>query len=368
MEGIEKMKELMLYDMAETDDRPQEVIDAEKKFSSPTEDKNEEKNRFSINESFEEKEGKLTEDKKDKEYKDFNTNLLVLNQHYLNNLITVTFGLSISFLEIVTLISIISILSLLEWDFQTLKEAIVTCFENIGFKWILLFHLITHLTLGLNCLSNLTSILIEKDDPLKFYIKNIIYVIIYYIITIVVLKVFLTDYAIGKLITEIKKIKIDDDIKNLVIDFIVDVSNFLIKWIANYAGDFNNGLDRLIMGSIYFTLFAKPKCFNESNIIYFRLLVILPALVIFLSLFLRLMNNDGVLNLSLYLNPIIIGLKPMIFALFNWSLLTIKIYEKKNIKCLTTRVIYFQMFFPKLQVKYILPIINLSRPLLKSPA
>ena len=329
MEGIEKMKELMLYDMAETDDRPQEVIDAEKKFSCPTEEKNEEKNRFSINESFEEKEGKLTEDKKDKEYKDFNTNLLVLNQHYLNNLKTVTFGFSIFFLEIVIYFSLISILSLLEWDFQTLKATIVTCFEKIGFKWILLFHLITHITLGLNCLSNLTSILIEKDNPLKFYIKNIIYVIIYYIISIVVLKVFLTDYAIGKLITEIKKIKIDDDIKNLAIDFIVDVSNFLIKWIANYAGDFNNGLDRLIMGSIYFTLFAKPKCFNESNIIYFRLLVILPALVIFLSLFLRFMNNDGALNLSLYLNPIIIGPKPMIFALFNWSLLTIKIYEKK---------------------------------------
>lgn len=177
-----------------------------------------------------------------------------------------TFSISIFFFEMVTLIALVSILSLLEWDYKTLKYVIVTCFEKVGFKWIILFHLITHLTLGLNCLSNLTSILIEKDDPLKFYIKNIIYVIIYYIITIVVLKVILTDWFIGKIIEEIKKIKVDDDIKNLVIDFIVDLSNLLIKWIANYAGDFNNGLDRLIMGSVYFTLFAKPKCFNENNI------------------------------------------------------------------------------------------------------
>lgn len=351
MEGIEKMKEFMLYDIAEADDRPQEVKDVEEKFSCPTEEKNEEKNRFSINESFEEKEGKLTEDKKDKEYKEFNTNLLVLNQHFLKIMTTMTFSISIFFFEMVTLIALVSILSLLEWDYETLKNAIVTCFEKVGFKWILLFHLITHLTLGLNCLSNLTSILIEKDDPLKFYIKNIIYVIIYYIITVVVLKVFLTDWFIGKIIDEIKKIKVDDDIKNLVIDFIVDLSNTLIKWIANYAGDFNNGLDRLIMGSVYFTLFAKPKCFNENNIKNFRLLILLPLSLIFVSLFLRFLNNDNIINLSLYLNPIIIGPKPMIFALFNWTLLTIKIYERKKYKMFDDQGNIFPNVFSKIVSK-----------------
>lgn len=93
-----------------------------------------------------------------------------------------------------------------------------------------------------------------------------------------------------------------------MIDFIVDLSNTLIKWIAIYAGDFNNGLDRLILGSVYFTLFAKPKCFNENNIKNFRLLILLPLSLIFVSLFLRFLNNDNIINLSLYLNPIIIGL------------------------------------------------------------
>ena len=130
MEGIEKKKEFMLLDIAETenDDRPQEVKDAEKKFSCPTEEKNEEKNLFSINELFEENEEKLTEDKKDKENKEFNTNLLVLNQHFLKIITTITFSTSIIFFELVSLYALISILSLLKFDYERLKKAIVTCY------------------------------------------------------------------------------------------------------------------------------------------------------------------------------------------------------------------------------------------------
>lgn len=70
-----------------------------------------------------------------------------------------------------------------------------------------------------------------------------------------------------------------------------------------------------------------------------------------MSLFLRFLNNDNIINLSLYLNPIIIGPKPMIFALFNWTLLTIKIYERKKYKMFEDQGNIFPNVFSKIVSK-----------------
>ncbi len=99
-------------------------------------------------------------------------------------------------------------------------------------------------------------------------------------------------------------------------ELINDLKKITIRYVRNLLADYNNSLDKLLIGSLYSILFSSPKFIKEKNIIYFRLLFIIPIIYILFSITLRTLNNLGKIDLSLYISPFFVGPKFIIYGFF----------------------------------------------------
>ena len=319
METDQPTNGIKLMEAYENEDKPQEVKEAEEA----------EKKQQNLA-TYEEKDLIEKPETDDKELKEFNTNNLVLNWYWISLVSKVGITFSLIIKECVICIAAVALLDILSGNFESIMDAIQTIFITIGVKWLFMSTLCSHLSLGFFCLTNFSNILKEKDKPLKFLITNIIKAIIFYLISILILKVIIDDGVFGSLMKEISKVEIASETgREEVLSLMTDIKMWALRYIGNLLADYNNSLDKLVMGSLYIILFSSPKCFNKKNILYFRLLSIIPILYVIVSLVLRALNNVGIITLSLYISPMLVGTKFTIFGFFIAVLLYIKIKERK---------------------------------------
>ena len=264
-----------------------------------------------------------------KQLKEYNTNRLVINKYWIELISKICCSSSIMVFESMAIIIIPLIFGLLDLEFKEIKK-IVKEIMNDFVKWFFIYTLTQQFSIGFFCLRNFSTIFNEKDKPIKFLIFSLIKAIIFYLITIFILKVVIEEIIFDSLIERINEIELlPQGNKDHIIEVIKDIQKIVIKYISNLLAKYNHALDQLLIGSAYIALFSTPECLKGKKILFFRLLSILPMAYIILSLVLRTLYNLGIINLSSFVSPIFVGSKFTIFGFFISFLLFIKIRGKK---------------------------------------
>ncbi len=293
-------------------------------------EKEEQLENISHNSNIEMREVPVTTE--NKELKEYNTNMLIINSYWLAFISKISFSISLIIFEIILLVIVPKLLDLLQGKFVDLKEALYTIIHIIGLKWLFFFNTCQHLSIGFFCLSNFSIILNEKDKPKKFLISNIIKCIIFYLLSVIILRFIITDLIFGRIIERINQsniITLGDEDKDKVIKIVRDFQTIFIRSFSNLLGDFNNNLDRILIGGLYLFLFSSPKWLEEKDKLYFRLLSIIPIVYIIVSFIFRILYNLEIINLSEFVSPIFVGPKLVVFGFFISFLLYVKYNEKK---------------------------------------
>ena len=149
----------------------------------------------------------------------------------------------------------------------------------------------------------------------------------------------------------LKKQDISQNLKDKILEIIENLKKLTIRSVGNLLGDYNNSLDKLVIGSLYTIFFSSPKCIKEKYLIFLRLLSILPISYIILSFIFRSLNNSGVVNLSLFVTPIFVGNKITIFGFFITFILYLKYKEKKRYKMIDEEGNIIPSVFAKISSK-----------------
>ena len=123
---------------------------------------------------------------------------------------------------------------------------------------------------------------------------------------------------------------ISKETKEKLIKIVKELKRFSLIFVGNMLGNINNSLDRLLIGSLYLTLFSSVKCLNEICIIFFRLLSIIPLSYIVVGLIIRALINLKIIDLSYSISQLFVGPKITIFGYFITLLLYVKIKGKNN--------------------------------------
>ena len=304
-------KDIPLFDTVEDEGKPQEDEDIQKRY-------NKTKN------SLDEKDIKTT----DKGEKEFNTNVLLLNCYWIELLSKISLTTYLIIYEIIIYLIISSFLQLINGNIDNVKNMLILVFNQIGLKWLFVVSIAQHLSIGFFCLTNFSKVLKEKDKPLKFIISNIIKSILFYLVSIFIMRNMIRDGLFGAIIDEINKVEISKEGKDMILQVIEDLKKIVIRYIGNLLGNYNNYLEQLLIYSLYITLFKTPKSAQNNLKIFTRLLSILPISYIIISFVFRALNNLGKITLSLYVIPIFVGNKFTIFGFFIAFLLYLKIKDK----------------------------------------
>ena len=332
MEGNNSTKGVNLLEEPVDDNKPQEVKDWEQRESLEINDK--EKNNLCTNDVRDSKESTeqnveiSTSEAQTKKYKEFKTNLLILNWYWIQLISKVSFSISMILMEFLGFLVLDSLFELFGGSYETTKENIIFIVQTVGVKWLFIISICQHLSIGFFCLTNFSNLLKETKEKRKFFRSTIIKVILFYFLQVIVMKAIIEQYIFKRINEEVIKLQLEEEREKDVLEVINDVKKLAIRFTGNLLADFNNNLDKLVFGTVYITLFSTPKCFNEKNILYFRLLSILPLIYVILSLIFRALNNLGAITLSLYVSPIFVGPKFTIFGFFITILIYIKIKEK----------------------------------------
>ena len=341
MDNEKSQKEMAFLYSPEDDEIPQEVIDWEQKNSQEEskeekkdlkEKKDNEQQNLCINDTSEEMEIKVTTENEFKEFKEFKTNWLILNRYWIHLVSKICFFFSIIIYEVIGSFVIVSLFNLFNQDVENIINMIMLI-KGVAIKWIFITSTIQHLSIGFFSLTNFSDILKETNKTSKFFIYVILKVLFFYLMSVIILKVIIEDTIFKKISEEsnkeMGKIKLPEELKEEVLEVINDIKEITIRNVGNLLGDYNNNLDKLLMGILYITLFSSPNFIKDKYLLFFRLLSIFPIIYIILSLILRSLNNIGKIKLSLYISPLLVGPKFTIFGFFISVLFYIKIKQRK---------------------------------------
>jgi hypothetical protein len=198
-------------------------------------------------------------------------------------------------------------------------------FNKIGFKWVTFITMSQHLSVGFLCLTTFTSIMKETKSIKKFYICNLIKVVLYYGFSVLILLIL--DKGIKSDIDEILlKNKVDNQ---KLKDFLYSMVDKLVDMAGGVLATFNTFLEKVAFGTMYIFLFSEPKCLEGKKMIYFRLLALIPVIYVIACLVLRALYNSGTLEISVFVLPALLGSKITIFMFF---ISTISIIKLKSLK------------------------------------
>ena len=165
----------------------------------------------------------------------------------------------------------------------------------------------------------------ETKSIKKFYIYNLIKVVLYYGLFIFIL--LLLDNGIK---SDIDQVLLNNKIENQKLkDFLYSIVDKLVNMIGGVLATFNTFLEKVAFGTMYIFLFSEPKCFEGKKMIYFRLLALIPVLYVIVCLILRGLYNAGSLEISVFVLPALLGSKITIFMFF---ITTISIIKLKSLK------------------------------------
>ena len=192
MEGNNSTKGVNLLEEPLDDNKPQEVKDWEQRESLEINDK--EKNNLCTNDVRDSKESTeqnveiSTSEAQTKKYKEFNTNLLILNWYWIQLISKVSFSISMILMEFLGFLVLDSLFELFGGSYETTKENIIFIVQTVGVKWLFIISICQHLSIGFFCLTNFSNILKETKEKKKFFRSTIIKVILFYFLQVIVMR------------------------------------------------------------------------------------------------------------------------------------------------------------------------------------
>ena len=251
--------------------------------------------------------------------------LLSLNPYWIELIACIGFATTLIIYEVLGLMGLNTLFNFLDSSGEDLMQSISALLDLIsalGIKWLFFITLGQHLAVGFFCLSTFSYMLTEIKNIKKFFIVNSIKVALFYVLSVIILKVIIKDKIGGYLIDKLNQTEARDNesihnaFDNLIEKILVIVANFL--------STFNTFLDKLILGLIYVFLFYEPKSLSGKKLLFFRLASLIPIIFIIISLVLRALNNFKKIELSFYISPILLGPKIVVFLFFISTLVVIK--------------------------------------------
>ena len=252
------------------------------------------------------------------------TILLNLNVYWLELLGILNLITSLIIYESIGIILLYLIFTFFEeeFDISNVTDAFSVIINNIGLKCLMFIVINQHLSIGFFCLTTFSYTLREIKQIKKFYIFNIIKSVLYYFLSIVILKVIIRNFLGELIITKIQEIKIMK--KEKVLEIIHPIIDKVVVFAAGFLSSYNTFLEKLVLGSIYIFLFYEPQISSKSKIIIFRLLSIIPILFMIISLILRALENTNMIKINEYISAFLLGPKISIYGFFIITLLEIK--------------------------------------------
>ena len=245
--------------------------------------------------------------------KEIKTNPLILNEFWVHLISKIMINLSLIYYE---LIPCSIYLFYQEKDFNSIFSSL--------YKYIFIIQFVPQFSIILYSLTTFSTVIKKTNKIKKFFLINIIKAIIFYLISLIILKL-IKNNLYNFLCDEISKIYIDDKIKEILENF----RDFLLKFIGNFLANFNTNLDILIVGSMYIFLFKNPKKIAGKKLFYFRLMSIFPILFVLISIIFRALVQKNVIKINIFIYPIFVGSKVSIFGFFITTLLYLKYISKE---------------------------------------
>ena len=335
-----KKKPIVLKEMVTiTEDKDdQNIVEENNEEATEKPQKDEEKNKLNDDKEQSDKDEISSKESEPIEKTEIEAILLVLNSYWIELLGSISLIITIIIYEVI----ILKALSIFEFEPEKFSERLKEFFElilnKLGFKWAFFIRMGSHLSVGFFCLTTFSTIMKNTKNKKKFYILGLIQIVLYYALTIIILKVFIDylfkkffDDAIQGYIDEAKKKDQKITVDQKVYDFFYSQVDKLKPIIAGLLGIFNTFLEKIVFGTMYIFLFNKPKYFEGKKMIYFRLLSLVPILYIIISLILRGLYNrideetkKRTLNINEYVLPILLGQKITVYVFFISTLFIIK--------------------------------------------
>ena len=333
-----KKKPIVLKEMVTiTEDKDdQNIVEENNEEATEKPQKDEEKNKLNDDKEQSDKDEISSKESAPIEKTEIEAILLVLNSYWIELLGSISLIITIIIYEVIIL-KALSIFEPEEFS-ERLKDFFKLILNKLGFKWAFFIRMGSHLSVGFFCLTTFSTIMKNTKNKKKFYILGLIQIVLYYALTIIILKVFIDylfkkffDDAIQGYIDKAKKEKKTITVDPKVNDFFYRQVDKLKPIIAGLLGIFNTFLEKIVFGTMYIFLFNNPKYFEGKKMIYFRLLSLVPILYMIISLILRgLYNhideetNKRTLNINEYVLPILLGQKITIYVFFISTLFIIK--------------------------------------------
>ena len=232
--------------------------------------------------------------------------------------------------EIFSIIFLFSLFGLFVKGIVILGQIIKLIFGTMGIKWFILNTVFQHLSVGFLCLTTFSNVFKETQNIKKFFISNIVKVILYYLISIIILEVIILSFELLiRKNVERNICEIEPEKKKKLIEIMNEIKEFSLKIVGNLLATFNVFLDKLIIGTLYIFFFKTPNIFINTNKIISRFLSIFPVIYILLSLILRALEVAEKINLNMFVSPILLGPKITIFGFFISTLCMIKYKSTK---------------------------------------
>ena len=267
--------------------------------------------------------------------KEMNTILTNLNSYWIELIGSFGLFLYIYVIEIIALILLASLLNLLnDPNISFLGHSLSFIFQDIGVKYFILIAVFQHLSVGFFCLTTFSSIFQETLHIKRFIICNSIKVVCYYILSISILygliKTGIKNFSeehIESVLNE--NPDIDEESKKKILDLVDSFTKKVIIFVGNFLAVYNVFYDKFILGFLYIFLFTTPYDISGYKKVLFRMCSIFPIAIIVASLALRALMTREELYINVFISPLFLGSKIVIYGFFVITLFAIKI---KSIK------------------------------------
>lgn len=260
--------------------------------------------------------------------KEMKTILLNLNSYWLGLMGSISLIVSLLIYETIGLVVIASLGSILslEIDKELFRESFELVFKEIGLKWFLFITMSQHLSVGFFCLTTFSSMLKETQNIRKFFIVSFIKVALYYVLSVIILKVLIKDGVKDFIYNGIEKIDQEAGLskKDRLFEIADKLVDKLLNIVANFLSTFNTFIEKLALGSIYIFLFYESEKLKGKKLLIFRYCSLIPILYIILSLVFRALDNTKVLEINVFISPLLLGPKITVYVFFISTLAFIK--------------------------------------------
>lgn len=260
--------------------------------------------------------------------KEMKTILLNLNSYWLGLMGSISLIVSLLIYEVIGLVVIASLGSILslEIDKELFRESFELVFKEIGLKWFLFITMSQHLSVGFFCLTTFSSMLKETQNIRKFFIVSFIKVALYYVLSVIILKVLIKDGVKDFIYNGIEKIDQEAGLskKDRLFEIADKLVDKLLNIVANFLSTFNTFIEKLALGSIYIFLFYESEKLKGKKLLIFRFCSLIPILYIILSLVFRALDNTKVLEINVFISPLLLGPKITVYVFFISTLAFIK--------------------------------------------